>query len=122
MTIFDLNQLADNSLIDADLCIVGSGPAGISIANEFARMNIRVLVLESGHRNDVRRRDLGLAVDHSDRVKADIAGVGDGVTCVPVVAATPAFSAMAHVQVRVVKFDDPEFAGPEYGEAGLPEL
>jgi choline dehydrogenase-like flavoprotein/predicted dehydrogenase len=52
MKIFDLDQLEDSSVIDTDLCIVGSGPAGMSIASEFARTNTRVLVLESGGLSD----------------------------------------------------------------------
>ena len=35
-----------------DRCIVGSGPAGISIAAEFAKTNVNVLVLESGGVDD----------------------------------------------------------------------
>ena len=34
--------------IETELCIVGSGPAGLTIASEFAGTGIRVLVLESG--------------------------------------------------------------------------
>jgi choline dehydrogenase-like flavoprotein len=44
----DLRTLPDETLIEADLCIVGSGPAGLSIAKEFANTSIQVLVLESG--------------------------------------------------------------------------
>jgi choline dehydrogenase-like flavoprotein/predicted dehydrogenase len=52
MRIFDLDQLDDDSSLDADLCIVGSGPAGISIAAEFAKTHLNVLVLESGGVDD----------------------------------------------------------------------
>jgi choline dehydrogenase-like flavoprotein len=52
MRIFDLNKLEDGVSIEADLCIVGSGPAGISIAAEFAKTNVNVLVLESGGVDD----------------------------------------------------------------------
>jgi choline dehydrogenase-like flavoprotein len=48
MKVLDLNRLEDNSLIQADLCIVGTGPAGVSIARQFAQKNIKVLLLESG--------------------------------------------------------------------------
>lgn len=49
MKIFDLEKFsADTSLVDTDLCIVGTGPAGLSIANEFAHENVRVLLLEGG--------------------------------------------------------------------------
>ncbi len=33
---------------DHDVCIVGAGPAGLSLALELARLGRRVLVLESG--------------------------------------------------------------------------
>jgi len=48
MKILDLNHLEDSSLLQADLCIVGTGPAGLSIAKQFARRNVNVLLLESG--------------------------------------------------------------------------
>jgi choline dehydrogenase-like flavoprotein len=48
MRILDLNRLSPDSLVDTDLCIVGSGPAGVSIATEFAGSKTNVLVLESG--------------------------------------------------------------------------
>jgi choline dehydrogenase-like flavoprotein len=48
MTIADLNQFEDNSTIEADLCIVGTGPSGVTIAKEFAGTSTRVLLLESG--------------------------------------------------------------------------
>jgi choline dehydrogenase-like flavoprotein len=48
MRIFDLRYFVNSSPLETDLCIVGTGPAGISIANEFADQNIRVLLLESG--------------------------------------------------------------------------
>jgi len=44
----DLRELEGLRSIDTDLCIVGSGPAGASIAKEFAGSSIRVLVVESG--------------------------------------------------------------------------
>ena len=48
MKIVDLNGYQANALFEADLCIVGSGPAGLSIANEFVGSDIRVLILEGG--------------------------------------------------------------------------
>ncbi|HWE53392.1 MAG TPA: GMC family oxidoreductase [Bryobacteraceae bacterium] len=52
MSIADLNDFENNSLFQADLCIVGSGPAGLSIAREFAGTSTSVLVLESGGREE----------------------------------------------------------------------
>ena len=46
--IIDLNDLPDDQLIEADLCIIGAGAAGISIANEFSNSNVKVCLLESG--------------------------------------------------------------------------
>ncbi|MBB5986947.1 FAD-dependent oxidoreductase [Sphingobium lignivorans] len=37
-----------NETIEADLCIIGAGAAGITLASKFANSNIRVLLLESG--------------------------------------------------------------------------
>jgi choline dehydrogenase-like flavoprotein len=48
MRVFDLRYFEDHSPIETDLCIVGTGPAGLSIACEFADAGIRVLLLESG--------------------------------------------------------------------------
>ncbi|MEV0294667.1 GMC family oxidoreductase [Nocardia sp. NPDC050710] len=47
MRIDDLRAVTDDELT-ADLCIVGSGPAGLTIAAELAHAPLRVLVLESG--------------------------------------------------------------------------
>ena len=52
MRLFDLRCFEDPSPIETDLCIVGTGPAGSSIANEFANSGVRVLVLESGGFDD----------------------------------------------------------------------
>ncbi len=50
MHIDDFNTLADDASLSADLIIIGSGPAGLTIAREFFGTSIRVLVLESGAR------------------------------------------------------------------------
>ncbi|GAB4240426.1 MAG: GMC family oxidoreductase [Elainellaceae cyanobacterium] len=52
MKVLDLRQLENNLQIETDLCIVGSGPAGLSIAKEFAGTNIQVWVLESGGKTE----------------------------------------------------------------------
>ncbi len=41
-------ELEDGAELEADLCIVGAGAAGIAIAREFAGSALRVLLLESG--------------------------------------------------------------------------
>lgn len=48
MAIMDVGRLTDGSEIHADLCIVGAGAAGITLAMEFANSNTQVCVLESG--------------------------------------------------------------------------
>ena len=35
-------------LLDADVCIIGTGPAGITIANYLSSLKISVTILESG--------------------------------------------------------------------------
>ena len=41
-------ELSQQGSITADICIVGSGPAGLTIARELASHRLKVLVLESG--------------------------------------------------------------------------
>jgi choline dehydrogenase-like flavoprotein len=44
----DANDLADDRVMRADVCIVGAGAAGISMALQFIGSDIEVLLLESG--------------------------------------------------------------------------
>lgn len=44
----DANLLEDDSLIEGDLCIVGAGAAGISMALEWAHASHKVILLEGG--------------------------------------------------------------------------
>lgn len=46
--LIDARTLPDGSEIAADLCIIGAGPAGLTIANSLARKGVRVALLESG--------------------------------------------------------------------------
>ena len=41
----------DAPLLDADVCIVGAGPAGLTVARQLASRNRRVVILESGGRD-----------------------------------------------------------------------
>lgn len=43
-----MREVEPGAVIDADLAIVGTGPAGLSLANEFLGSSIRVVLLESG--------------------------------------------------------------------------
>ena len=45
---FENIDAIDNNSIDADICIVGTGPAGITLARELIASKLRVVVLESG--------------------------------------------------------------------------
>ena len=44
----DARQLADGTDLHADLCIVGAGAAGLTLAAEFLGTRLKVLLLESG--------------------------------------------------------------------------
>ena len=44
----DFNEFEDGSSITTDICIVGSGAAGITIAKEFIGTRDSVVILESG--------------------------------------------------------------------------
>lgn len=46
--IIDAQTFSANQTFEADICIVGAGVAGITIAREFIDTNIKVILLESG--------------------------------------------------------------------------
>jgi choline dehydrogenase-like flavoprotein len=46
--LIDTTQIADGSTIEADLCIVGGGLAGLAFASRFLDRDTRVVLLESG--------------------------------------------------------------------------
>jgi choline dehydrogenase-like flavoprotein len=48
MTISNAHTLLPNSTLSADLCVVGAGAAGITLARELREQGLRVLLLESG--------------------------------------------------------------------------
>lgn len=48
MSILDLRDFENESSIEVDIVIVGSGPAGLSIAHEFVGTDLKVCLLESG--------------------------------------------------------------------------
>ena len=60
--LIDFREADVGSLLQADLCIVGGGPAGLSIAREFIGTGRSVILLESGGRQfnrDVQSLDEG---------------------------------------------------------------
>ncbi len=44
----DLRMLGNEQVLEADICIVGAGPAGITIARQFDGTDLRVILVESG--------------------------------------------------------------------------
>jgi choline dehydrogenase-like flavoprotein len=52
MEVADLAAFEPGTLFETDLVIVGGGPAGLTIAREFANSSTRVIVLESGLLNE----------------------------------------------------------------------
>ncbi len=46
--LIDSRELTDGSSLQADICIIGGGAAGITIAREFIGTNNKVILLESG--------------------------------------------------------------------------
>ncbi len=48
MAVLDLQNFEHRSSIEADIVIVGSGPAGVSIAQEFLGSQVQVCLIESG--------------------------------------------------------------------------
>ncbi len=57
--ILDIRSLEPATCIDADVCIVGVGPAGIALARAFIGSGIQICLLESGGRQwSKRQQDL----------------------------------------------------------------
>src|SRR5215469_9070293 len=46
--ITDSRSIPDNTELECDLCIVGAGAAGITLALQFVKSKLHVIVLESG--------------------------------------------------------------------------
>jgi len=51
----DGRALGQGDVFETDVCVVGAGPAGITLALELARSGCRVSLLESGGRNPLLR-------------------------------------------------------------------
>jgi choline dehydrogenase-like flavoprotein len=61
-------SLSAGTLLDADICIIGAGPAGLTLARELVGIPLEVLVLESGDAGtDSRVDDLNIGTVRGDR-------------------------------------------------------
>lgn len=49
--IIDSKEIDETNDLEADICIIGSGPAGITIANDLLSSGLRIILLESGGLN-----------------------------------------------------------------------
>jgi choline dehydrogenase-like flavoprotein len=57
--ICDFNELDDGSTLTADVCIIGSGAAGITLAREFQSTHHRIVLVESGgHKPEAETQQL----------------------------------------------------------------
>src|ERR1700731_4791932 len=54
MSLKDLEKGAPDAPATADLCVIGSGPAGLAVARAAAERGISVVMLEAGPRNAAR--------------------------------------------------------------------
>lgn len=48
MAVIDLQTLNEGTVLEADICVVGAGAAGIALARHFVGTGLRVLLLEAG--------------------------------------------------------------------------
>ena len=55
--VIDSNELTDSNPSPYDICIIGSGPAGLTVANELRNSGLRIAVLESGQLHRSRHAD-----------------------------------------------------------------
>ncbi len=101
MKFIDLEKLEDGSSIEADLCIAGSGPAGASIAKEFAGSKIQVLVIEGG----------GTEQTSADQALYDVENVGVVRTTPQDLVRNRIIGGSSHTwSGRCAAFDDIDFA------------
>ena len=63
--IIDANNVPRGTLLETDICIIGAGPAGISLAREFDNQPFRVILLESGR---LKRNRAGQALYKGENV------------------------------------------------------
>lgn len=90
----DADEIVRGSVVQADICIVGGGPAGITLAMELSRTGRRILLLESGDMaptDEAQNLNVGEVADESlhsppDRYRQRCLGGGTSIwggRCVP---------------------------------------
>jgi choline dehydrogenase-like flavoprotein len=52
-----------------DICIIGSGPAGLTLCNELAQSGKRLCLIESGHRKLSQDKDNLKKLDNTGEIK-----------------------------------------------------
>lgn len=106
--ISDLEKYEDGQTIEADICIVGAGVAGLTIAREFFGTDVSVLILESGGKKDETRTQ---RLYDSDVVGLPHEGVHNG-----------RFRVFGGSSTRwgaqLMTFQEIDFANREYAEGG----
>ncbi|MGB3136515.1 MAG: GMC family oxidoreductase [Nodosilinea sp.] len=70
--IIDSREMTQDSIIETSICIIGSGPAGVTLAKEFANLSNHVSLLESG--------GISQEVDIQDLSDGEI--IGDNFLCI----------------------------------------
>jgi choline dehydrogenase-like flavoprotein len=96
----DFRHIESSGTFYADLCIIGSGPAGLAIATEFCGYPLEVLLLESG----------GLVEERDMDAQSDIESVGSPRIMEPRSVRNRVFGGTSHSwSGRCAAFDDIDF-------------
>jgi choline dehydrogenase-like flavoprotein len=75
--LIDSRSVATDAVVETDICIIGAGPAGITLAREFIGSSQRVVLLESGEfENNPRIEELSDGEVNSQYLGADALAVG----------------------------------------------
>jgi choline dehydrogenase-like flavoprotein len=69
--ISDARSWTPGEVVEADLCVIGSGPGGLSLAHELEGTGLRVLVLETGGLHEAPDRNALSALDSASRYGAE---------------------------------------------------
>jgi choline dehydrogenase-like flavoprotein len=112
----DVSRLPDGESLEADICIVGAGPAGLAVAREFIGLDISVLLLESG---GPEREEWPQTLNQGTVIGDDYAGLRPtrhrqigGTTCIWNTPTTGAHGA------KYVPLDPWDLDSPQRGDGG----